>query len=70
MELETRYVCARLRAIEERLKAASEVLEDQADDGNGRPSGEYLSGYGRGLMEARAHVRRLREGLANMAGLD
>lgn len=70
MELESRYVLARLRAVEERLKGAAETLEISAEEGSGRPSGEYLSGYGRGLMEARNHVKRLREALAALAATD
>jgi hypothetical protein len=70
VELESRYVMARLRAVEERLKAASEVAEQSSEDGPERPSSQYLAGYGRGLLEARAHVRRLREGLAGMSGGD
>lgn len=68
MELESRYVTARLRAVEERLKAAGETAEMSSEDGPERPSSQYLAGYARGLMEARSHVRRLRESLASLGG--
>lgn len=70
MEIEARYVLARLRAVEERLGETARTAEDSSEDGPERPSSQYLAGYGRGLMEARNHVRRLREGLAHMYPTD
>lgn len=70
MDIEARYVLARLQAVEERIKAAAETAESSSEDGPERPSSQYLAGYGRGLLEARAHIRRLREGLAKMYPVD
>lgn len=70
MDIELRYVLARLQAVEQRIGMAAEVAEESSEDGPERPSSQYLAGYGRGLMEARAHVRRLREGLAHMYPVD
>lgn len=70
MEIEARYVMARLRAVEERLKYAAESAPT-GDQEEGSPrAGAYLSGYARGLLEARDHVRRLREGFAHMYPID
>ena len=66
MELESRYVIARLRAVEERIASLAQEVEDDSVDGREGVSGEYLAGYGRGLLEARDHVRRLRRALADI----
>jgi len=68
--MEGRYVLARLRAVEERLKAASETLDLVDKDEAGRLGGPYLAGYARGLLEGAGHVRRLREGLSSQEPRD
>jgi len=64
--METRYVLARLRACEERLKRVAETLDIVDQEDAETTTSEYLLGYARGLAEGQALVRRLREALASM----
>lgn len=67
MELESRYVLARIRAVEERLKAKAEAAQVGDQEEGPARSGAYLTGYGRGLLEAMHDLKRLREALASLS---
>lgn len=66
--VETRYVIARLRAIEESLQRDLDDLEPEGNGPEDVPKdGRFLAGYGAGLLAGKGKVQRLREHLSAQA---